>query len=129
VTKIPGKGVSSADDVKDALYKIIRDPELGIDKLLEDAERSKNMCLDFMRDLDMTEDGRLRKTVALSVFSPATFLLLVNNRNTNNKQRKTAAEQMVTMLLNTHKSEIRVTRELCNSVVLAFSEALGWISN
>jgi len=33
---------------------------------------------------------------------------------------------MVTMLLNTHKSEIRVTRELCNSVVLAFSEALGW---
>jgi len=123
---MPSKGVSSAKDVKDALCKIISDPELGIDKLLEDAERSKNMCLDFMRHLDMTEDGRLQKTVALSMFSPAIFLLLVKNRNTNNKQRKTAAEQMVTMLLNANKSETKVTRELCNSVVVAFAEALGW---
>lgn len=126
LTRISDKGVSSAVDVKDALCKIIRDPELGVDKLLGDAERSKNMCLDFMRGLEMTEGGRLRKTVALSMFSPATFLLLVNNRNTNNKQRKTAAEQMVTMLLNANKSETRVTRELCQCVVMAFAEALGW---
>lgn len=126
MTSIPVKGVSSAVDVKDALCKIIRDPKLGVDKLLGNAEQSKNMCLDFMRHLDLTEDGRLHKMVALSMFSPDTFLLLVNNRNTNNKQRKTAAEQMVTMLLNANKSETRVTRELCQSVVMAFVEALGW---
>lgn len=126
MTRKPDIGVLSAVDVKDALCKIIRDPEIGVDRLLGDAEQSKNICLDFMRHLEMTEDGRLRKTVALSMFSPATFLLLVNNRNTNNKQRKTAAEQMVKMLLNANKSETRVTRELCQSVVMAFAEALGW---
>lgn len=126
MTRIPDKVVSSAIDVKDALCKIIRDPEIGVDRLLEDAEQSKNICLDFMRNLEMTEDGRLRKKVALSMFSPTTFLLLVNNRNTNNKQRKIAAKQMVTMLLDANKSETRITRELCQNVVLAFAEALGW---
>ena len=84
------------------------------------------MCLDFMRHLELTEEGRLHKMVALSMFSPATFLLLVNNRNTSTRQRKAAAEQMVTEVLNANKSETRVTRELCQRVVLSFAEALGW---
>lgn len=126
MTRISDKSVTSAVDVKDAFCKIISDPEIGADRLLGDADQSKNICLDFMRDLEMTEDGRLRRRVALSMFSPATFLLLVNNRNANNKQRKTAAKQMVTMLLDANKSETRVTRELCQSIVMAFAEALGW---
>jgi hypothetical protein len=125
VTKMPDKGTASAADVKAALCKIISDKSVGY--LLDDKiRRGKSVCSDYMRHLDATEDGRLKKSVVLSVFSSDAFLILSENLTANKTQKKSAAEQAVTKVFDANKGNPKIDRKIVESVVLAFVEALGW---
>ena len=107
------------NNTKEALAHIVR--KYKEETLL--GERGQVYFKDFMPDVNLTAEQKLRRKVVVLVFAAKVTLALKDLSGADAKKKQTAFEQAVQRVIDENGTE----RALVEEVIREFTDALGWV--